>query len=156
MQQLWVTSFRFSLRPISRAAACSMRDANMKMQWNLALSITLLSLIAGCVADGPPKFPDSQSATQAGGTFVNLDNLRNVEPGLTKDQMFDLLGPPHFHEWFVGGHVWNYLFDFRQGGKIVTCQYQVRFDKQMKVSDTYWRDPSCADFLLTAGGTPAP
>lgn len=148
--------FRFSLRPILRAAAYSMRVANMKNRWSLALSISLLSLITGCVANGPPKFPDPQSATLTGGTFVNLDNLRNVQPGLTKDQMFDLLGPPHFHEWFVGGHVWNYLFDFRRGGEIVTCQYQVRFDKNMKVSDTYWRDPSCASFVLSAAATPVP
>jgi outer membrane protein assembly factor BamE (lipoprotein component of BamABCDE complex) len=128
----------------------------MKNRWNLALSIGLLVLVSGCVADGPPKFPDPQSATLPGGTFVNLDNLRNVEPGLTKDQMFDLLGPPHFHEWFVGGHVWNYLFDFRRGAEVVTCQYQVRFDKNMKVSDTHWRDPSCASFVLTAEVTPVP
>lgn len=148
--------FLFSLRPISRAAAYPMRVANMKNRWNLVLSISLLSLITGCVANGPPKFPDPQSATLTGGTFANLDNLRNVQPGLTKDQMFDLLGPPHFHEWFVGGHVWNYLFDFRRGGEIVTCQYQVRFDKNIKVSDTYWRDPSCASLVLSAAVAPVP
>jgi len=123
------------------------------------MSVSLLATVAlqGCAtADSPPTFPDPQSATLEGGTFVNLHNLRNVGPGLTKDQMFDLLGPPHFHEWFVGGHVWNYLFNFRRGGEIVTCQYQVRFDKNMKVSDTHWRDPSCTDFLLTSGGTSAP
>jgi outer membrane protein OmpA-like peptidoglycan-associated protein len=61
--------------------------------------------------------------------------------------MFDLLGPPHFHEWFVGAHVWNYLFDFRRGDQTTTCQYQVQFDKDMRVSNTYWRDPACAEFL---------
>lgn len=121
----------------------------MKIQWMLALSISLLSVAAleGCSVDGPPKFPDPRSASPKGGTFVNVDNLRNVGPGLNKDQMFDLLGPPQFNEWFVGGHVWNYLFDFRRGNEVVSCQYQVRFDQHMKVSNTYWRDSACEDFV---------
>jgi outer membrane protein OmpA-like peptidoglycan-associated protein len=129
----------------------------MKTQWILALSISLLSLasLQGCATtDGPPKFPDPQSASPKSGTFVNIDNLRNVGPGLNKDQMFDLLGPPHFNEWFVGGHVWNYLFDFRRGNDVVTCQYQVQYDQHMKVSHTYWRDPACEDFLHAKAAAP--
>ncbi|SOE93040.1 Beta-barrel assembly machine subunit BamE [Burkholderia sp. D7] len=122
----------------------------MKNQRVLAMfsSFVAVVMLGGCAtAESPPTFPDPQSTTLTGGTFVNVDNLRNVGPGLTKDQMYDLLGPPHFHEWFVGGHVWNYLFDFRRGNEVVTCQYQVQFDSHMKVSGTYWRDPSCAGFL---------
>jgi outer membrane protein OmpA-like peptidoglycan-associated protein len=128
----------------------------MKNQLIFAISVSLLALaLQGCATtDSPPKFPDPNSATPAGGTFVNLENLRNVAPGLNKDQMYDLLGPPHFHEWFVGGHVWNYLFDFRRGNEVVTCQYQVRFDQHMKVSDTYWRDPTCEDFVRTKSVAP--
>ncbi|WP_420874436.1 OmpA family protein [Burkholderia arboris] len=121
----------------------------MKIHWVLALSVSLFSVAAleGCSVDGPPKFPDPRAASPKGGTFVNVGNLRNVGPGLNKDQMFDLLGPPHFNEWFVGGHVWNYLFDFRRGNEVISCQYQVRFDRQMKVSNTYWRDSTCEDFV---------
>ncbi|KVH04846.1 hypothetical protein WS84_10820 [Burkholderia anthina] len=129
----------------------------MKIQWALVLSVSVLSVasLAGCAADGPPRFPDPQSASPKGGTFVNVANLRNVGPGLNKDQMFDLLGPPHFNEWFVGSHVWNYLFDFRRGNEVVSCQYQVRYDEHMKVSNTYWRDPACADFVRTQSAAPA-
>ncbi|CAG9219359.1 OmpA family protein [Burkholderia vietnamiensis] len=129
----------------------------MKIQWALALSVSLLSVVSleGCAVDGPPRFPDPQSASPKGGTFVNVANLRNVGPGLNKDQMFDLLGPPHFNEWFVGSHTWNYLFDFRRGNEVVTCQYQVRYDEHMKVSNTYWRDPACADFVRAPAAAPA-
>lgn len=115
-------------------------------------------MLGGCAtAESPPKFPDPQSTTLTGGTFVNVNNLRNVGTGLTKDQMYDLLGPPHFHEGIVAVHVWNYLFNFRRGNETVTCQYQVQFDSHMKVSGTYWRDPSCAGFLEpTALTTSAP
>ncbi|RQU77158.1 outer membrane protein assembly factor BamE [Burkholderia cenocepacia] len=128
----------------------------MKIQWALALSVSVLSVasLQGCATNGPPRFPDPQSASPKGGTFVNVANLRNVGSGLNKDQMFDLLGPPHFNEWFVGSHTWNYLFDFRRGNEVVSCQYQVRYDEHMKVSNTYWRDPACADFVRTPSAAP--
>jgi outer membrane protein OmpA-like peptidoglycan-associated protein len=132
----------------------------MKNQLVLAISASFFVavVLGGCAtAESPPKFPDPQSATLTGGTFVNVNNLRNVGPGLTKDQMYDLLGPPHFHEGIIAVHVWNYLFNFRRGNETVTCQYQVQFDNHMKVSGTYWRDPACAGFLKpTALTTSAP
>ncbi|WP_205631435.1 OmpA family protein [Collimonas fungivorans] len=93
------------------------------------------------------KFPDRDSAMHKEGIFVSVENLRNVGPGLTKNQMYDLLGPPHFHEGVFGVKVWNYIFNFRQNGGVVTCQYQVQFDKDKLVRETYWKYPACADFL---------
>jgi outer membrane protein OmpA-like peptidoglycan-associated protein len=124
----------------------------------ISASFFVAVMLGGCAtAESPPKFPDPQSATLTGGTFVNVNNLRNVGPGLTKDQMYDLLGPPHFHEGIIAVHVWNYLFNFRRGNETVTCQYQVQFDDHMKVSGSYWRDPACAGFLEPAAlTTPAP
>nr|WP_246291614.1 OmpA family protein [Paraburkholderia fynbosensis] len=86
---------------------------------------------------------------------MNVANLRNVKEGLNKDQLYELIGPPQFHEWFVGNHVWNYLFDFRRGDEVVSCQYQVQFDKNMRVSATYWRDPQCAEFVREAAAPAA-
>ncbi|KUZ98646.1 hypothetical protein WI41_27955 [Burkholderia latens] len=135
----------------------------MKTQQAVLLAACVATAVAmtGCAAPHtPPRFPDAASASPAGGTFVNVANLRNVSTGLDKDQLYDLIGPPHFHEWFVGNHVWNYLFDFRRGDQVVSCQYQVQFDKNMRVSATYWRDPQCADFVrdtapATAAAQPA-
>jgi hypothetical protein len=81
------------VRIVAAVSRCTspytIRILTMKTQWILALSISLLSFVAleGCAVDGPPKFPDPQSATLTGGTFVNVDNLRSVAPGLSKDQM---------------------------------------------------------------------
>ncbi|MEA3100178.1 outer membrane protein assembly factor BamE domain-containing protein [Caballeronia mineralivorans] len=130
----------------------------MKLQSTIVLLAILVAALTmqGCATpQTPPKFPDASSATSAGGTFVNVANLRNVDKGLSKDQMYDLLGPPHFDEWFVGNHVWNYLFNLRRGNEVISCQYQVQFDKNMKVSNTYWRDPACADLVReTPAATP--
>lgn len=130
----------------------------MKSQRAVLLSVCAAAAVvlqACAVPHTPPQFPDVSTASLAGGTFVNVENLRNVGPGLSKDQLYDLIGPPHFQEGFVGHRVWNYLFDFRRDDKVVSCQYQVQFDKHMRVSDTYWRDPSCEDFVRApAASTP--
>ena len=131
----------------------------MKFQQAVLLTVCLAATVAmeGCaVPRTPPQFPDAASASPVGGTFVNVANLRNVKAGLNKDQLYDLIGPPQFHEWFVGNHVWNYLFDFRRGDQVVSCQYQVQFDRNMRVSATYWRDPQCAEFVREAAALAAP
>jgi outer membrane protein assembly factor BamE (lipoprotein component of BamABCDE complex) len=93
------------------------------------------------------EFPDLNSAYLKEGTFVSIENLRNVGPGLTKNQMYELLGPPHFHEGVFNVRVWNYIFNFKQGGSVVTCQYQVQYTENKTVDSTYWDRPECADFL---------
>src|SRR3546814_15837039 len=43
---------------------------------------------------GAPVFPDLATVTFAGGTYPNVDNLRAIAPGMTKDQLYDLIGRP--------------------------------------------------------------
>ena len=103
-------------------------------------------------ADGAVGFPERSSAWLKEGTFVNVDNLRQVAPGLTKNQVYALLQEPHFSEGIFGVHVWNYIFNFRtgHGQDVVTCQYQIQFDNQYQVKATYWKDPACADLIAPA------
>ena len=80
------------------------------------------------------------------GTFPNVANLRQIGPGVTKDQLYDLIGRPHFREGF-SAREWDYLFHFRQDDKIVTCQYKVIFDKDYHGQAFYWAPEGCADVL---------
>ena len=80
------------------------------------------------------------------GSFPNVDHLRMVEPGMTKGQVYDLIGVPHFHESVFRVRVWNYLFHFRSADKPVTCQYQIQFDDDSRVTKTRWADPQCETF----------
>jgi outer membrane protein OmpA-like peptidoglycan-associated protein len=99
------------------------------------------------------------------GTFPNLDNLRAVGPGVTKDQLFHLLGRPHFREGVASPREWDYIFHFRKaGGGVTTCQYKVIFDKDYKAQTFHWLPASCGDVLASrpvpvaerpAGATPA-
>src|SRR5690606_5044560 len=43
------------------------------------------------------------------GSYPNIDNLRQVGDGITRDQLYDLLGRPHFAEGFRVRE-WDYLF----------------------------------------------
>ncbi|MBT2334597.1 OmpA family protein [Variovorax paradoxus] len=82
------------------------------------------------------------------GTFPNLDNLRAVAPGVTKDQLYDLLGRPHFREGLAGPREWDYIFHFRKpGGGVTTCQYKAIFDKDYKAQTFHWLPAGCGDVL---------
>jgi outer membrane protein OmpA-like peptidoglycan-associated protein len=94
-------------------------------------------------------FPDAKSASLKEGTFVDPAALRRLIPGMTKTQVYDLLGAPHFSEGVFGVHHWNYIFNFRtgKGSEYVTCQYQVKYDKDMRTESGNWNKRECADFI---------
>lgn len=103
----------------------------------------------GITPDGKVEevvFPSTDNLVLKEGTFPNVDNLRQIGPGVTKDQLYDLIGRPHFREGF-SAHEWDYLFHFRQGDKIITCQYKVIFDKDYHGQAFYWAPAGCADLL---------
>lgn len=111
------------------------------------------SVSKGIADDGRASklvFPDIQKdAWLKEGTFVNLANLRTVAPGVTKDQLYDQLGRPHFNEGMSGVREWDYIFNFRtgKGNEFITCQYKVIFDKDHKGQSFHWLPASCADQL---------
>lgn len=94
-------------------------------------------------------FPDAKNdAWVKEGTFPNIDNLRSVAPGMTKDQLYALLGRPHFREGMGGVREWDYIFNFRkEGGAVEICQYKVIYSPELRVSATHWKPESCADYL---------
>ncbi|KFG93410.1 hypothetical protein GQ56_0132110 [Burkholderia paludis] len=122
----------------------------MKIKLMIAL-IASGCLLAGCGAAGPgangtPTFPARDSSWMKEGAFVNVANLRQIGPGMSKDQIYALIGPPHFDEGVFFVRTWNYVFDFRIGhdNEVATCQYQIRFDDHSRVAATYWKEPDCA------------
>lgn len=129
----------------------------------LAAALLVMGLLAGCasttvsstnqaesagMAKADVSFPDPGSAWLKGGTFVDVEQLRRIGAGMTKNQTRELIGKPHFSEGLFGVAVWNYLFNFRTGAgdAFVTCQYQVVF-KDGVSNAFYWKEPACADYL---------
>lgn len=84
------------------------------------------------------------------GAFVNVDNLRSVGVGMTKTQLYELLGAPHFNEGVFGVRKWNYIFDFRDAdasGGYHTCQFQVAFDRKSIAQAFYWKPETCKSVM---------
>lgn len=132
------------------------------------LALCLVSLMAAfhggasAAQQTDTQFPDPASSYRTEGLFPNVANLRNMGTGLTKPQVLDLLGAPHFSEGLFGVREWNYIFNLRDAsGNVTQCQYKVLYDDQMKVRGTLWNKPGCADLLnppapVAAQPTPEP
>lgn len=93
-----------------------------------------------------PKLEHAQAIKE--GIFPNLENLRKIAPGVTKDDLYYLIGRPHFAEMH-GAHEWDYIFKFRNPstGEVEICQYKVGFDKHMKAQSFFWLPAGCGDYL---------
>ncbi|MEJ7687874.1 MAG: OmpA family protein [Variovorax sp.] len=93
-------------------------------------------------------FPDiGQHAWLKEGTFPNLDNLRTIAPGISKDQLYDLVGRPHFREGLANVREWDYIFNFRVAGGVKTCQFKVIYDTELRGQDFHWHPADCAAML---------
>lgn len=94
------------------------------------------------------KWPDADKVSFNTGSFPELGALQLIRPGMTKDQLYNLLGRPHFNEGLVGVVEWDYLFHFPlANGEVKTCQYKVLFDKNRLAQSFFWRTSECADLL---------
>lgn len=101
--------------------------------------------------------PADANPLHRGGTFPNLDNLRQVQAGLNKNQIIALIGAPHFNEGFAGVREWNYVFNFRAAdGSVTQCEYKILFDGSKIARSFYWHPESCADFLNPPAKAPPP
>lgn len=111
-------------------------------------------------AEAAVDFPDPSKAYVREGTFVNIDNLRLFAPGLNKEQLYALLGTPHFSEGMWGVNEWNYLFNFRSnpGSEFFTCQFKVTFDRSGAAQAGYWKPQACSSIVNPpqAAAAPAP
>jgi outer membrane protein OmpA-like peptidoglycan-associated protein len=120
-------------------------------------------LLQGCgtaskvADDGQPAnvvFPQREKAWFKEGTFPNLENLRAVGSGATKDQLYGLLGRPHFSEGLFGVREWDYIFHFRKPEGVITCQFKTMFDKNYAAQSFHWMPAECEQMLVAA--RPAP
>lgn len=95
---------------------------------------------------GTVIFPGPETAVLKEGTFPARDAVALVRPGLNKDQIYQLLGRPHFREGFARVREWDYLLHFSQGDgeKSRTCQLKLIYDRHYRVGSIHWRPADCA------------
>ena len=90
-----------------------------------------------------PVFPELKKLTMAEGTWPNVENLALAEQdGVTRDQLYHLLGRPHFKEGF-GTREWDYLFHFNTPEGKKSCQFKVLFDKKKIARSFHWAPEGC-------------
>lgn len=89
---------------------------------------------------------DSVTPMHKGGTTADVSRLQQIHASMNKQQIMDLIGPPHFHEGVWGVREWDYVFNFRQPGSDAptVCQYKVLFDHDKLARGFYWKPESCA------------
>ncbi|KGQ30100.1 OmpA family protein [Gallibacterium anatis] len=94
-----------------------------------------------------PKIEDSRFNSDGSqkGTWPNWDNVHMIEKGMNKDQIYHLIGRPHFAEGLFGVHEWDYVFNYRENGVHKICQYKILFDKNMEAQSFFWLPEGCSD-----------
>lgn len=100
-------------------------------------------------------FPEESKAWQKQGKLVVKNEVANIAIGTTKEEIYQLIGAPHFQEGF-NAREWDYILKFSDTNQnIETCRYKVIFgdDYQGKmlgdsfrVTETYWQPTSCAKY----------
>lgn len=92
------------------------------------------------------------------GTFPNLESLKEVKAGMTKDQLYYLLGRPHFGEGIIAVREWDYLFHFHTPGQgtndVTTCQFKVLFDRDVYTRSFFWKPVDPASAACPPGSAP--
>lgn len=100
----------------------------------------------GTVQTSDLIFPKLDDAWQKAGQFPNSENLAKIKPGVSKDELYQLIGRPHFSE-AQHAYEWDYIFKFYQPDESVKiCQYKVIFDKDFKGQQFYWLPEDCAAY----------
>lgn len=100
-------------------------------------------------------WPDPGQAARAKGSYPDPHHLAMIKTGMNKEQLYDLLGRPHFHEGFLMVREWDYLFHLRTAAGDELCQYKVLFDRDGNVRSVHWRTPSCEAAIKNAMSTTA-
>lgn len=92
-----------------------------------------------------PKISDStfnHSGSQFG-SWPNWDDVRMIEAGMNKSQLYNLIGVPHFAEGLYGVREWDYVFNYRENGVHKVCQFKILFDKYMNAQSFFWYPNGC-------------
>lgn len=117
----------------------------------VALALTACGNLSKVTDEGTtdnPVFPKiSESVfTHSGsqfGSWPNWENVRQIERGMTKDQLYYLIGRPHFNEGLYGVYEWDYAFNYRENGVHKICQFKILFDKNENAQSFFWYPNGC-------------
>ncbi|UKH22211.1 OmpA family protein [Actinobacillus pleuropneumoniae] len=117
----------------------------------IALAVTACGNLSNITDEGTtenpvfPKISESEFNHDGSqfGSWPNWENVRQIERGMNKDQLYNLIGRPHFEEGLYGVREWDYAFNYRENGVHKICQFKVLFDKDMNAQSFFWYPNGC-------------
>lgn len=96
------------------------------------------------IKDANPLIPETMNP--------KLEALRQVVPGISKLEVYRLIGHPQYLEGLAGVHEWDYVFHLpASNGEVITCQFKQLFDDNMRAAQSFWRPEACSQLVA---GTP--
>ncbi len=137
---------------------------NSKHQRKLVAAMVMSTALSACSASrlAPDSqgvsFPVRDASYRSDGIVVSRDTVQLLRPGLSKDQLRQLIGNPHFSEGLVGVRDWNYILKLPAGeGSLIECQLQLQFDDGSRLRSRHWQTQACATAgeSMVALGAPA-
>jgi OmpA-OmpF porin, OOP family len=117
---------------------------------NILFLMAASALTAPQARNVAPAFPDPNTSWNRSGTVISHGDHLLLRPGLTKYQIRQIIGSPHFDEFFLSKR-WNYVitvFD-RSGGNPQKCQLSVIFVNGIS-KEMIWSKPSCEPMPTSA------
>lgn len=95
-------------------------------------------------------FPDPDKTIYEKPLGVNLENIRKIEKGMSKDEIRKLIGTPHFAAGLARVVEWDYIFNLKEkaGDKDMICQYKIVFESDnYRAASMFWKDEVCANLV---------
>lgn len=100
----------------------------------------------GTIAAEDIHFPALEKAWRKDGLSPNRESLSKIYSGISKDELYQLIGYPHFDE-SNRAREWDYIMKFHQAdSSIKVCQYKVIFDENFRGQEFYWLPADCAQY----------
>ncbi|WP_323842659.1 OmpA family protein [Moraxella sp. Pampa] len=108
----------------------------------------------GTIAAKDIYFPKLDDAWQKDGQFPNRENLSKIRSGIAKDELYQLIGRPHFNE-ANRAREWDYIMKFyKADDSVKVCQYKIIFDDNFHGQEFYWLPADCAAYAKPPVATP--
>ncbi len=112
-------------------------------------ALALTSLLAACASSSHvnhegksddvvwPKISESDLTKR--GSFPQKEAVNLIQKNMTRDQIYHLVGVPHFSEGFQVRE-WDYLLHFNTVNGVESCQMKLLFDKNKTVQTILWKE----------------
>lgn len=108
------------------------------------------------LVDNTVQFPDVSGAWKPEGVVINPERLALLKPGVTKKQVYDILGVPHYNYGLIDQFnepYWDYILSVKTSMGEVPCQLVIEWVQpairlKAPIKALHWKDPTmCAQFV---------